>query len=237
MSDGSLGSLHRWRSQRIAKLLVVWIARHIGPILVAAEHLTYWTYISLSRLIYCIQHTVDCSALGWECFITFFFCTLHTQIKNVTHILNFLSHKQKFSFNIFSCHSCYAIHILTHVNTQTVQHSHTYTHRHIHFTMCGYVCMCVSSGYFLTANIHTHIILMRSNYCIYHSQCIIYSRNCHSLLYNQMNIHITAYILISIRQSIIFSPTNQYMFTLIHKAHQLKWGYALNLNISVGAAQ
>jgi hypothetical protein len=49
MSDGSLGSLHRWRSQRIAKLSVVWIARHIGYFTVAAEHLTHWTYISLSR--------------------------------------------------------------------------------------------------------------------------------------------------------------------------------------------
>jgi hypothetical protein len=58
MSDGSLGSLHRWRSQRIAKLLVVWIARHIGYFIVAAEHLTHWTYISLSRYYYNILSTI-----------------------------------------------------------------------------------------------------------------------------------------------------------------------------------
>ncbi len=162
MSDGSLGSLHRWRSQRIAKLLVVWIARHIGPILVAAEHLTYWTYISLSRLIYCIQHTVDCSALGWECFLWYTHTILilsaggikfawhthsHCVVLCIIHILNFSPHKETFSFNIFSCHTCYAMHTFTSVqHRQYIPLTHTLISR----------WECVCSGYFLAANIHTH---------------------------------------------------------------------------------
>jgi hypothetical protein len=49
----------RWISWFLASLkvaancemLVVWIARHIGPFW-AAEHLTHWTFISLGRLIF-----------------------------------------------------------------------------------------------------------------------------------------------------------------------------------------
>lgn len=70
----------RWISWFLASLkvaanceiLVVWIARHIGPISFwAAEHLTHLTYTSLAVISHgmCLKsHYRDCSALGWECF-------------------------------------------------------------------------------------------------------------------------------------------------------------------------
>ncbi len=82
----SLTQLHeRWISWFLASLKVVAnyeiISRvncktHWLLLYVAAEHLTHWTYISLSRY-YTIFHStmwyihistyVDCSILGWEC--------------------------------------------------------------------------------------------------------------------------------------------------------------------------
>ena len=49
MSDGSLGSLHRWRSQRIAKYWSCELQDTLAQLFFwAAEHLTYSTYTSLA---------------------------------------------------------------------------------------------------------------------------------------------------------------------------------------------
>ena len=51
MSDGSLGSLHRWRSQRIAKYWSCELQDTLAQLFFwAAEHLTYSTYTSLAVL-------------------------------------------------------------------------------------------------------------------------------------------------------------------------------------------
>ena len=64
MSDGSLGSLHRWRSQRIAKCQSCELQDTLA-LFRAVEHLTYWTNISHCRILHCFSNV--CSALGWEC--------------------------------------------------------------------------------------------------------------------------------------------------------------------------
>jgi len=61
-------------------MLVVWIARHIGPFR-AAEHLTYWTILDTCRLL---PRQGRCSALGWVCIsflwiqkLFIYFLTIH----------------------------------------------------------------------------------------------------------------------------------------------------------------
>ena len=67
MSDGSLGSLHRWRSQRIAKCQSCELQDTLAH-LWAADHLTYWTNKSLCscsfsnttvRLVECSLHNIS----------------------------------------------------------------------------------------------------------------------------------------------------------------------------------
>ena len=66
MSDGSLGSLHRWRSQRIAKCWSCELQDTLALFGLRNTLLTERLY-RLADLSSCPH--VDCSALGWECFI------------------------------------------------------------------------------------------------------------------------------------------------------------------------
>ena len=62
MSDGSLGSLHRWRSQRIAKYWSCELQDTLAQLFFwAAEHLTYSTYTSLAVL----SHSDSVSTHYW----------------------------------------------------------------------------------------------------------------------------------------------------------------------------
>ena len=71
----------RWISWFLASLkvaancemLVVWIARHIGPFR-AAEHLTHWTFISLCRLSFVFSRRLQRARLSVLYFLHAIFC-------------------------------------------------------------------------------------------------------------------------------------------------------------------
>jgi len=82
--------VERWISRFLASLkvaancemLVVWIARHIGPFR-AAEHLTYWTYSTLCNFPFkkIAVRLVECSLLHTDfayCWFFFFFFSFST---------------------------------------------------------------------------------------------------------------------------------------------------------------
>ncbi len=155
----SLTQLHeRWISWFLASLKVVAnyeiISRvncktHWLLLYVAAEHLTHWTYISLSRY-YTIFHStmwyihistyVDCSILGWEC---------------LTHI--FLSHS------------------LTHL---CIKYSTACVSPNISVLLLTY-CINISLYIILTRQTYTHTmcasaIHTQTDYCIMYYICITY---------------------------------------------------------------
>ena len=93
---------------------------------------------------------------------------------------------------------------------------------------------------------HTHIIYIMKRLLLYeyHLQCIVHIhwRTVIVTNYHTWNALCTsAYNIWCQANHIIFSTIHYVHFVrFTHtytKAHQLKWGYALNLNISVGAAQ
>ena len=79
LSDGSLGSLHRWRSQRIAKCWSCELQDTLA-LFWAAEHLTHWTFISLSRLSYVFSHCLQRAWLRVLYYIYTLNCVLYTCI-------------------------------------------------------------------------------------------------------------------------------------------------------------
>ncbi len=172
MSDGSLGSLHRWRSQRIAKCWSCELQDTLAPFR-AAEHLTHWTYISLSRLIYVFAHRLQRARLR---VLFYMYVILH----------NIYIH------TYFFLHSCFTTRarnssIFFPVNSVTLTHTHTKDSTH-------------PREYFLTANIHTRIYVYmtsthihththsRLNYTCVYSYTVIVSQPC-----TRVRIHIRIY--------------------------------------------
>jgi hypothetical protein len=132
MSDGSLGSLHRWRSQRIAKLSVVWIARHIGYFIVAAEHLTHWTYISLSRTFLSTIWFVIIRRLQ-RARLRVLSYTYNTHIRIYTYIFSRFRCREKYFTAIFSRNSVLRLDdrkASTHIRRISLDcwYSHVHTH-------------------------------------------------------------------------------------------------------------
>lgn len=104
--DNTAYTLHeRWISWFLASLkvaancemLVVWIARHIGPFR-AAEHLTHWTFISLSRLIFVFARRLQRARLR----VLYTFTCIHLHLHIFFSRCALHSVREKF-FYIISC--------------------------------------------------------------------------------------------------------------------------------------
>ena len=68
MSDGSLGSLHRWRSQRIAKCWSCELQDTLAQLFLGCgTPYSLNVYIASQINLSCFITRKDCSALGWEC--------------------------------------------------------------------------------------------------------------------------------------------------------------------------
>ena len=219
-------------------MLVVWIARHIGPFR-AAEHLTHWTFISLSRLIFVFARRLQRARLR----VLYMFTCIYLHL---THI--FFSRVRSRRAEILQNFLLRIVFTL-------------YTHTQSQYTF-------LRGKYFLIANIFPpRKILRRACSSLTHdTQKFIHSHCQWIYFFGWDNIFLADrfWVALLARNRTVFetllisggygaNPTSLLSaacFTSVEtakskfyaqifpiKAHQLEWGYALNLNISVSAAQ
>ena len=144
MSDGSLGSLHRWRSQRIAKC---WSCELQDT----SVHFGLWNTLLTERL-YRLQmtlrrcsHLVDCSALGWVCIIhIFYFHSNGGTLVKILSIVHLIIHTRSGLGKAGITMNTYFL-----IANMYTTHTHTLQHSHVGWALtwesCAVLCIIHSA--------------------------------------------------------------------------------------------